>query len=396
MAGPLSGFRVIDVSEVISGPLAAMTLADQGADVIKVEPPRYGEEARQLATYRAGMAGLYVNCNHGKRSIGLDLKQPEGLALLLELVRGADVFLQNWRPGAADRLGVGEDALRAVNPEIVYASITGYGEDGPYAERRGYDPIFQALTGFVSAQTNPEIPIPDLVRNAVVDKSTALTMAQGITAALLARERGAGGQHVNVAMLDVGLSFFWTDGMLRHTLIGDDVENIVVPGERYQLPATADGHIVMWTGTAEQNRAALRAVGRDDLADDPGQRGRESLREENVQARADAMQAGLAALTTEEAYERLVAHEIPCAPVLTAEEVLEDPQITHNGGVQEAEHPVYGRFRRARPPLRFSRTEPARGAPPSLYGEQTDEILDELGIPGDRRTALREKGVIPS
>ncbi len=396
MPGPLSGFRVVDVSEVISGPLAAMILADQGAAVVKVEPPGHGEESRQLASHRAGMAALYANCNHGKRSIGLDLKTPEGLEILYDLVREADVFVQNWRPGAAERLKVGEAQLREIHPEIVYASVTGYGDDGPYADRRGYDPIFQALTGFVHAQTNPEIPIPDLVRNALVDKATSLQLAQGITAALLARERGAGAQHVRVAMLDVGLSFFWTDGMLRHTLVGEGVENIVVPGERYQLMPTADGQIVLWMATADQIREGLRAVGRADLADDPRQRGRAMLEEANEQARAEAMQKGLAGLTTAEAYDRLLAHQVPVARVSSLEEVLADPQINHNASVIEREHPVYGRFRRARPPLRFSVTEPDETAAPALYGEHTDEILEELGRGEEQRRALREKGVIQS
>ena len=252
MAGPLSGVRIIDVSEVISGPLSTMILADQGADIVKIEPPRYGEESRQLANYREGMAGLYANCNHGKRSIGIDLKSERGLALAHEMIRDADVFVQNWRPGAADRLGLGEDALRALNPDLIYASISGYGEDGPYAERRGYDPIFQSLTGYVAAQVNPEIPVPDLVRNAVVDKATSYSFAQAITAALFAREKGAGGQHVKVAMLDAGLAFFWPDGMLRHTLVGEGVEHYVDPGERYQTMSTADGQLVIWAGTAEQ------------------------------------------------------------------------------------------------------------------------------------------------
>ncbi|MAE96217.1 MAG: hypothetical protein CL910_16305 [Deltaproteobacteria bacterium] len=394
MPGPLAGIRVIDVSEVISGPLAAMILADQGAEVVKVEPPSHGEESRQIATYRAGMAALYANCNHGKRSIGLDLKRPEAHAILLDLVRGADVFVQNWRPGAAERLGVGEEDLRKVRPDLIYASVTGYGDGGPYGERRGYDPIFQALTGFVSAQTNPEIPVPDLVRNAVVDKATSHQLAQGVTAALLARERGAGGQHVRVAMLDAALSFFWPDGMLRHTLAGEGVENVVVPGERYQMTATSDGQLAVWMGTADQMRDGLRAVGRDDLANDPSQRGREMLREENQEARARAMQEGMAALTTAEAYERLLAHQVPAAPVLSHTEVLEDPQIVHNGGVLAGEHPAYGPYRRARPPLRFSVTEPEATVAPALYGEHTDEILGELGLDAERIQELRAAGVV--
>ena len=394
MAGPLSGFRVIDISEVISGPLTAMILADQGADVIKVEPPGHGEESRQLANYRAGMAALYANCNHGKRSIGIDLKNKEGLALFYKLAKDADVVLQNWRPGAAERLEVGEAHLRKINPEIIYASITGYGDDGPYADRRGYDPIFQSLTGYVAAQINPEIPVPDLVRNALVDKATSFALAQGITAALLARERGAGGQHVRIAMLDAGLAFFWPDGMLRHSLVGDGVQNYVVPGERYQLMSTKDGQLVMWMGTADQMRAGLRAVGRDDIADDPRQRGKSMLDEANELARAEAMQEGLAQLTSEQAYRRLIEFEIPAAPVLSHAEVLEDPQIVHNGCVVEATHPVYGKYRRARPAVRFSATAAEPTSAPPLYGENSGEILDGLGFSAEEQATLRANGAV--
>ena len=394
MAGPLSGVRIVDVSEVISGPLATMILADQGADIVKIEPPRYGEESRQLANFRNGMAGLYANCNHGKRSIGINLKTERGLELALELIRDADVFVQNWRPGAAERLGVGEDALRAVNPEIIYASITGYGDDGPYAGRRGYDPIFQCLTGYVAAQTNPEIPVPDLVRNAVVDKATSYSLAQAITAALFARERGAGGQHVKVAMLDAGLAFFWPDGMLRHTLAGGGVDHYVVPGERYQLMSTADGQLVVWAGTAEQMRASLLVVGEEELANSPEQRGESMLEEENQLARTEAVNAGFARLSSEDAYRLCIEHQLPAAPVLTHEEVFLDPQVIHNGCVIEAEHPVYGRYRRAAPSAKFSGTVLESSSPPALYGEQSDEILEEIGYSDEQRAALRKEEVV--
>ncbi len=394
MAGPLSGVRIVDVSEVISGPLATMILADQGADIVKIEPPRYGEESRQLANFRDGMAGLYANCNHGKRSIGINLKSERGLELALELIRDADVFVQNWRPGAAERLGVGEDALRAVNPEIIYASITGYGDDGPYAGRRGYDPIFQCLTGYVAAQTNPEVPIPDLVRNAVVDKATSYSLAQAITAALFARERGAGGQHVKVAMLDAGLAFFWPDGMLRHTLAGGGVDHYVVPGERYQLMSTADGQLVVWAGTAEQMRASLLVVGEEELANSPEQRGESMLEEENQLARTEAVNAGFARLSSEDAYRLCIEHQLPAAPVLTHEEVFLDPQVIHNGCVIEAEHPVYGRYRRAAPSAKFSGTVLESSSPPALYGEQSDEILEEIGYSDEQRAALRKEEVV--
>ena len=394
MAGALAGVRIIEVGEVISAPLGVMMLAEQGADVIKVEPPGHGEESRQLSNYRAGMAGLYANCNHGKRSIGIDLKTAEGLELLYTLVRGADVFVQNWRPGAAERLRVAESDLRRINERLVYASVTGYGDDGPYAGRRGYDPIFQSLTGWVAAQLNPEVPIPDLVRNAIVDKATAYTLAQAITAALFARERGAPGQHVRVSMLDAGLVFFWPDGMLRHTLVGDDVENPMVPGERYQLTPTGDGQLVVWAGTAEQMRGTLRAVGRDDLAGSPGQRGREMLRPENVRERTEAVALGLAKLGTEEAYRRLLECEVPAAPILDHAQILVDPQITHNGTVVEAIHPVYGRYRRTRAAARFSHTIADPTPPAALYGEHGDAILAELGLAADVVGGLRARNVI--
>ncbi len=395
MAGPLAGVRIVDVSEMVSGPLAVMVLAEQGASVVKVEPPKYGEGNRQLSNYRSGMAALFANCNHGKRSIGIDLKTEEGLELVRELVRGADVFVQNWRPGVAERLGVGEADLRTHNPDLIYASINGYGDDGPYANRRGFDPVFQALTGYADAQLNPEFPMPDLMRNAVVDKASSYTLAQGITAALFARERGAPGQHVRVSMLDAGLMFFWPDGMLRHTLVGDDVENYMVPGERYQLTPTADGHIVFWASSAEQMRATLRVVGRDDLADSPGQRGAAAIRDENQTERATAVRKGLANMTTEDAYQRMLDHDVPVAPILSQQQVLVDPQITHNGCVIEATHPVYGRYRRVRPAARFSETANQTTAPAALYAEHTDEILEELGVDDEARAGLRQRGVIP-
>lgn len=394
MPGPLDGVRIIDVSEVISGPLGVMMLAEQGADVVKVEPPKHGEESRQLSNYRDGMAALYVNCNHGKRSIGINLKTAEGLEIMYDLVRGADVFVQNWRPGAAERLRVAESDLRAINPHLIYASVTGYGDDGPYAGRRGYDPIFQALTGYVGAQLNPEVPLPDLVRNALVDKATSYTLAQAITAALFARERGAPGQHVRVSMLDAGLVFFWPDGMLRETLIGDDVENYMVPGERYHLTQTLDGQVVVWAGTAEQMRGTLRAVGRDDLANSPEQRGRAMIRPENQAERARVVAEGVARMTTEEVYRRMLECEVPVAPILSQREVLEDPQIKHNGTVIEATHPVYGRYRRVRPAARFSETIPDAPIPAALYAEHSDAILDEIECSPDERARLRALGAL--
>lgn len=391
--GPLSGVKVVDVSEVISGPLGAMILADQGADVIKVERLPWGEETRTRVNHRNGMSALTMNCNHNKRSIGVNLKKPEGLAVVHDLVRDADVFVQNWRPGAAERLGLAEADLRKINPNLVYASVTGYGDEGPYVDRRGYDPIFQALTGWVSSQFNPQVPFPDLVRNSVVDKMTSLTLAQGITAALLSRAMGGPPQHVRVAMLEVALAGLWPDGMLRHSLVSepgvDDVSSFVVPGERYRVEATSDGHVVIWMSTNEQIYAALRALGHDDIADHPDQHGRAMATEESGAARAAAIEAAVANMTTAEVVDVLVKFDVPVAPVAELGDVFDDPQIRQNGSVIEDEHEQFGRYRRAHPAARFSETPFAHTDHPPLFAEHTDEILDELGYSAERRAELR-------
>ena len=195
-------------------------------------------------------------------------------------------------------------------------------------------------------------------------------------------------------MLDAGLAFLWPDGMLRHSLVGDGVTNYVVPGERYQLMSTQDGQLVMWAGTANQMRDALRAVGRDDIADDPRQRGKAMLEEANELARSEALQEGIAKLTTAEAYRRLVEREIPAAPVLTSEEVLKDPQIVHNGNVVEGSHPVYGKYRRVHPAVRFSVSANEPTSAPALYGENSAEILSELGLTAEAQATLRKNGAV--
>ncbi len=219
MPGPLDGYRIIDVTQMISGPLATMILADQGADVIKVEPPGIGDLTRAMGGTRRGMAPIFASSNRNKRSVALNLKDRRGVELLERLVAGADLFVQNFRPDAAERLGIGEPALRRVKPDLVYVSISGVGESGPYAHQRVYDPVIQALSGLASIQGDPLTGRPRMVRLIVPDKVTALTAAQAMTAALLARERTGEGQHVRLAMLDAMVAFLWPEGMARHTFI---------------------------------------------------------------------------------------------------------------------------------------------------------------------------------
>ena len=206
MPGPLHGYRVIDLTSMISGPLGTMMLADQGADVIKVEAPG-GDHTRAGANRRNGFSASFLNNNRGKRSVVLDLKAPGGLQTLLRLTTGADVFVQNFRPGVADRIGIGEAAIRAVAPKVVYVSISGFGEQGPYAGKPVYDPLVQAMSGLATVQAGSDEARPRLVRTIVPDKLTGVVASQAITAALLARARTGEGQHIRLSMLGAVVAF---------------------------------------------------------------------------------------------------------------------------------------------------------------------------------------------
>jgi crotonobetainyl-CoA:carnitine CoA-transferase CaiB-like acyl-CoA transferase len=395
MPGPLAGIRIVDVSAILSGPLATMMLADQGAEVIKVEAPGIGDFMRLGPFRRGGIAAFFANANRGKRSIVLDLGKPRAREIAKELVRRADVFVQNWRPGAAERLGLGPEDLRAVRPDLVYVSISGYGDSGPYRDRRVYDPIIQGLTGHVAVQRNPELPVPDLVRNVVADKASAYTVAQAITAALFARERGAGGQHVRVPMLDASLAFFWPDGMMAYTMIGEGVAGGPTLYELYRLQPTADGHLIYFAASDAEMHGLFRALGHPEWCEDPRFGSIEGRRvPDNFQALGALLDAAFRGWKTRELLDRLVAEQVAAGAVLSLPEVIDDPQVRHNGAIFEREHPSAGRMREPRPPVRFERTPSEPGRPAPLHGEHTDEILAELGIDVAERAALRAAGVL--
>jgi crotonobetainyl-CoA:carnitine CoA-transferase CaiB-like acyl-CoA transferase len=393
MPGPLAGIRIVDCSAILSGPLATMILADQGAEVVKVEPPGIGDLLRLSPFARGGLGAFFANGNRGKRAITLDLRQARGRELLLSLVRDADVFVQNFRPGAVERLGIAEADLRRVAPDLVYVSISGFGESGPYANRRVYDPVIQALTGSIAIQQHPDSGDHDLVRHVICDKASAYTAAQAISAALFARERGAGGQHVRIAMLDAALAFFWPDGMMAHTMVGEGVRTGPTLYQIYRLTGTADGHLIYFAVSDAEFHGLFRALGRPEWCEDErfGQLAPRMQHTEELQA---LLRAEFLKWPTREILERMAAESLPAAPVLSLEEVLADPQVRHNEVLVEREHPSAGVIRQPRPPARFDRTpaEPGRLAP--LYGEHTDEILAELGVGPEERRALREAGVV--
>ena len=394
MPGPLDGIQIVDLTQVVSGPLATMLLADQGAEVIKVEPPG-GEVPRLPSFAKGGVSAFYLNNNRGKRSLAVDLTTDEGRLIVRDLATRADVFIQNFRPGAVERLGLGFEELQATNPRLVYCSISGFGPDGPYSDRPVLDPVIQGLTGVISRQLNPEIPFPDLVRNLIADKSTAMTAAQAITAALFARERTGEGQHVEVPMLDACLYFFWPDGMMDLTMLDEDVTPGIRLAQIYSITNTADGQIVYFAANDKQRFGLFRALNRAELCDDERFSSLTAIANpENFAAMGQILVGEFEKVTSVEILDRLGEHEVPCGPILDGEEVLEDPQVVHNGILAVWDHPSGGKVRHPKLAARFSPTPVSFTPSGALLGEHNDEILAELGRDPKVIGRLRADGVI--
>lgn len=391
MPGPLHGIRIVDLTTMISGPLATMILADQGADVIKVEAPTGGDHTRQVATRRNGMSAAYLNNNRNKRSIVLDLKAPDGLAAALRLVETADVFIQNFRPGVTDRLGLGAEALLALNRTLVHVSIAGFGFDGPFADKPVFDPLIQSLSGLTTVQAGRDDARPKLVRTILPDKLTGYATAQAICAALIARGRTGAGQAIRISMLDTVLAFLWSSDMGGHTFIGDEVPTETAQSFIDLIYDTADGYISVAVMRHKDWAGLARAAGRPDWLDDPRFQDSEGL-DTHKHARLEMTRDMLRHRSTADWIARLDAEGVPCAPVLTRREALRHPQVIANGLIIETDHPVAGRLRQARPAPHFSGT-PAdcrRGAPG--LGDDTRTILAEAGYGAADIAALLASG----
>jgi crotonobetainyl-CoA:carnitine CoA-transferase CaiB-like acyl-CoA transferase len=393
MPGPLDGIRVIDLSAIVSGPLATCVLADQGADVIKVEPPGRGDLLRHLGSSRGGLSAMFSTLNRNKRSVALDVAKPRGREALLRLVAGADVFVQNFRPGVVDAMGLGEPALRRANPKLVYVSISGFGEQGPYAQRRVYDIVIQALSGMADSQADPRTGEPALVRNIVCDKATAWIASQAITAALLARERGAGGQHVRLSMLDASIAFLWPDAMEGHVYLGPGATPQSPVANYLSVRRTADGFMTVFAISDREFEGLCRALDRPDLARD-ARFAEAAARLRNADELAEIVEAATRARRTAELAERLAAEDVPHARVNRLAALFEDPQVVANELVVEMEHATAGRLRTTRPVARFDRTPAGLRRAAPILGEHGAEVLAEAGFAAAEIRALREEGVL--
>jgi crotonobetainyl-CoA:carnitine CoA-transferase CaiB-like acyl-CoA transferase len=355
--------------------MAAMVLADQGADVIKVEPPMIGDPARYLGSSREGMAALFAVLNRNKRSLPLDLKDGQDLALFREVAKTTDIIVENYRPGVAKKLGIDYDSLVGDNPGLIYASISGYGESGPYENRKVFDPLIQATVGVSHDQGQGE---PRNVRTIMFDKVTALTTAQVVTAALLQRGKTGRGQHLPISMLDSALYYIWPDLMWSRTLLGDGVQHTGEIGDWFPIFKVKDGHVSIVL-VRDESFELLCVWRNSELHQDP--RFQTFLaRQENTAELKQALEALLADVSADEVCENLDAFGVPVARLNALDEVHADPQVQHAGSLVETRHPVIGPMRYPRPPFQFEGQGafPTRHAP--FLGDHTREILTELGI----------------
>ena len=376
MTGPLDGFKILDLSAVLSGPLATMWLADQGANVIKVEP-FHGDIVRAMGG-GAGITPSFLSANRGKKGIAVDLKTPQGLALVMRLAAEADVLVQNFRPGAIERMGLGYDTVTEVNPNIVYCSISGFGETGPYAHKRVYDPVIQSLSGLADIQRDRETGRPKMIRTVIPDKTTGLTAAQAITAALLSRERTGKGQHVKVAMIDAMISLTWAEGMAGYTIIGneDKVPPQLAPDLIFE---TSDGYITAGAISNAEWQGMCKALNKEEwLADErfntPAGRVKNNAQRLNLTAEV------IATKPTAHWLKVMDENSVPSAPVLSRKELLQHEQIIANKLIEEMHQPGLGAVRQPRPAARFSETPAVISGPAPLLGEHTREVLSNLGL----------------
>jgi crotonobetainyl-CoA:carnitine CoA-transferase CaiB-like acyl-CoA transferase len=374
----LEGVRVIDLSAYLSGPYCSMILADHGADVIKIERPQEGDEARRMPPFINGESAPFMLWNRNKRSVALDLKAERDRVLCLDLVRDADVFIENFKPGVAARLGLGYDALAALNPRLIYCSISGFGQTGPHRARGGFDLMVQAMSGIMSVN-GPEDGPPHRVPMAIADIGAGMFAAIGVLAALQARTRTGRGQHVDTALYDAAVSF----GLYEAAHLFATGENPPRLGQAhrasapYQVFRTSDGWITIGANTQALWIKFCEVIGRSEFARDPRFHNN-AARVANRPALAALVQEALAAATTRDWMARFEAAGIPAGPVQTYAEVFADPQVKAREMVAELEHPSAGKTRTLGIPVKLSDTPGALRHPAPRLGEHTEEIIEEL------------------
>ena len=395
--GPLSGIRVLDLTSMVSGPVTTLMLADQGADVIKIENPNGGDHTRSVSTKRNGFSASFLNNNRNKRSLTLNLKEPQGVEIFHRLAVDADVVVQNFRPGVADRIGVGYESLGNINSSLIYLSISGFGDSGPYAQKPVYDPLVQALSGLTTVQGGSDETRPRLVRTIIPDKLTGYAAAQAVTAALFHRERTGGkaageGQHIKLSMFDTIVSFLWNSDMGAHTFVGDELPRETAQSFIDLIYETNNGYISVAVQSNKEWIGLCRAFAKPEWLDDP-RFATAALRGKNIDERLQLTQDVLRTDTASNWLKRLEAEDVPCAPVLTRSEVIQHQQTIANDTIVLVDHPEAGPLRQARPAPRFSQTPASFRLPAPTLGADSHQILGHLGLSDNEIEALAADGI---
>jgi len=393
---PLSGYRVLDLSRILAGPYCTMILGDQGAEVIKIERPGTGDDTRTWGPpFAGGESAYYLCCNRNKKSVIVDLKQPEGLELVRELAKVSDVMVENFTPGLTKRFGLDYETLHKLNPRLVYASITAYGQDGPYRDRPGYDMVLSAVGGLMWI-TGERDGNPCKVGVAITDVLTGVYASGAITSALLWRERSGKGQYLDISLLDVQVSGL-ANIASNYLVAGQEAQRWGTQHESiipYQVFETKDRPIAIGVANQKLWVKFCKVIGKEEWIDDP-RFVSNPKRVENRELIISLVAEVMAQKTCDDWMDLLVKASIPCGPVNDMEHLFADPQILHRNMVVEVPHPSIGTVRLGGIPVKYSQTPGSVRLPPPLLGEHTDEILREvLGYSPEKIEALRGAGAI--
>jgi crotonobetainyl-CoA:carnitine CoA-transferase CaiB-like acyl-CoA transferase len=392
MNGPLAGVRVIDLSAVVSGPMAAGILADQGADVIKVEPPG-GDMSRRVGPAKGDISALFMAINRGKRSIVLDLKSGQARTVLEELVRHADVLIENFRPGTMSRLGLGYEQLRESNPGLIYLSISGFGQSGPYAHGRVYDYVIQAASGFADAHGDAATAEPALLPTLLCDKLTALSAAQAVCAALHARHARGEGQKIDLSMLDASIAFLWPEAMYNHSFLEDPPAAAPEFGANQKLWKCRDGWFASMTPQNDEFAALCRGFGRPELPDDP-RFATMDARRRHYQALRDILEPIALQRNVAEFVDQLVHEGAPVGRVNEKAHLSGDPQVMHNRTISRYPMADVGTVQLPRAAALFGATPNPDSLQAPHVGQHSRELLQELGNSDAEIDALFATGAV--
>ena len=391
---PLAGVRVLDVSQVMAGPYACMLLADMGADVVKVEPPDGGDQTRGAMGFKLkGNDSMgYLNMNRNKRSITLNLKTRAGREVLLKMVKDADILVENYRPGVVKRLGIDYETLSAINPRLVYASISGFGQTGPWADRPGFDLMAQAMSGIMSVTGYPDGP-PVKAGVPVADIGCALFATYAVLAAYIGAKATGRGQHIDASLFDSALAFSVWD-ISQYWGTGEPPEPLGTANRMsapYQAVKSKDGHFVMGATSQKLWKLLCGVLERQDLMDDPRYT-TVSLRLANRKALIEALEASFVSRSSSEWIDSLLAVGIPAGPILTYPEAFDSEHGRHRKMRMEIDHPVEGKVPNIGFAVKLSGTPQQVRRHPPLLGEHTQEILTEMGLDAAERAALQTQG----